>query len=94
MSRKITTLISFKIESAFEELVKNFYSKEADLRHSEFDINPLFREYSKDDPKKFFCIHKAPEGNIQSFVQANSEWIKSQKLISQVWKNHLGYESF
>ena len=38
MSRKITTVISFKIESSFEEWVKIFDSKEADLRHSEFDL--------------------------------------------------------
>ena len=54
MSRKITTVISFKIESTFEEWVKIFDSKEADLRHSEFDIKPLFRGFSKDDPKKLF----------------------------------------
>ena len=52
MSRKITTLISFKIESKFEEWVKIFDSKEADLRHSEFEIKPLFRGFSKDDTKK------------------------------------------
>ena len=52
MSRKITTVISFKIEITFEEWVKIFDSKEADLRHSEFDIKPLFRGFSKDDPKK------------------------------------------
>ena len=52
MSRKITTVISFKIGSTFEEWVKIFDSKEADLRHSEFDIKPLFRGFSKDDPKK------------------------------------------
>ena len=67
MSRKITT-------------VKIFDSKEADLRHSEFDIKPLFRGFSKDDPKKVICIHQAPQGNIQKFVQANSEWIKSHKV--------------
>ena len=80
MSRKITTVISFKIASTLEELVKIFDSKEADLRHSEFDIKPLFRGFSKDDPKKVICIHQAPEGNIQKFVQANSEWIKSHKV--------------
>jgi len=42
MSRKITTVISFKIESTFEEWVKIFDSKEADLRYSEFYIKPLF----------------------------------------------------
>ena len=80
LSREITTIISFKIESKFEEWVKNFDSKEADLRYSEFDIKLLFKGFSKDDPKKIICIHKAPEGNIQKFVQANSEWIKSHKV--------------
>ena len=80
MSRKITTVISFKIESSFEEWVKIFDSKEADLRHSEFDIKPLFRGCSKDDPKRVICIHQAPEGNIQKFFQANSKWIKSHKV--------------
>ncbi len=80
MSRKIKTLISFKIESLLEEWVKIFDSKEADLRHSEFDIKPLFRELSKDDPKKVICIHQAPDVSIQRFVQANSEWIKSHKV--------------
>ena len=48
MSRKITTVISFKIESKFEEWVKIFDSKEADLRNYEFDFKPLFRELIKD----------------------------------------------
>ena len=80
MSRTITTVISFRIKSKFEEWVKIFESQEAQRRHSEFDIKPLFRGLSKDDPKKVICIHQAPEGNIQKFVQANSEWIKSHKV--------------
>ena len=80
MIRKITTVISFKIESIFEEWVKIFDSKEADLRHSEFDIKPLFRGFRKDDPKKVIFIHQATEENIQKFVQANSEWLKSHKV--------------
>ena len=80
MSRKITTVISFKIESSFEEWVKIFDSKEADLRHSEFDIKSLFRGFSKDDPRKANFIHHALKGNIQKFVQANSEWIKIHKV--------------
>ena len=80
MSRKITTVISSKIESIFEEWTKIFETKEADLRHSEFDINPLFKVFSKDDPKKVISVHKAREGNIQKFVQANSECIKSHKV--------------
>ena len=80
MSRKITTVIFFELESKYEEWVKIFDSKEADLRHSKFDIKLLFRELSKDDPKKVICIHQAPKGNIQRFVQANSAWIKSHKV--------------
>ena len=80
MSSKITTVLSFEIESKFEEWVKIFDSKEADLRHYKFDIKPLFRGFSKDDPKKVICINQAQEGNIQKFVQANSEWIKSHKV--------------
>ena len=80
MSRKITTVISFKIESKFEEWVRIFDSKEADLRHSEFDIKPLFKGFSKDDPRKLICIHQALKGNMQKFFKANSEWIKSHKV--------------
>ena len=80
MSRKITSAISLKIESKFVEWAKIFDIKEADLRHSEFNIMLLFRGFSKDDPKKVICIYKAPEGNMQKLVQANSEWIKSQKV--------------
>ena len=80
MPREITTVISFNIENTFEEWVKIFDSKEADLRHSEFNIKPLFRGFSKDDPKKVICIPQALDGNIQKFVQANSECIKSHKV--------------
>ena len=80
MPTNIATVITFKIESTFEEWAKIIDSKESDVRHSEFDIKPLFRGFSKADPKKVICIHQAPEGNIQKFVQANSEWIKSHKV--------------
>ena len=46
MSRKITTVISFKIESKFQDWVKIFDSIEADLRYFEFDFKPLFRKLS------------------------------------------------
>ena len=36
----------------FEECLKIFDSKGADLRNFEFDIKPLYRVFSKDDPKK------------------------------------------
>ena len=80
MSRKIKNVISFNIETTFEEWVKSFDSKEADLRRSELDIKPFFRGIIKDDLKRVICIHKFLEGSIQKFVQANSEWIKSHKV--------------
>ena len=80
MSRKIITVIFFKIKSQYEDLVKIFDIKEADIRHSEFYIKPLFRSFCKDDSKKVIFINRAPEGNIKKFVQANSEWIKSYKV--------------
>ena len=80
MSRKITNVIYFKIEITFEDWVKIFESKEEDLRHSEFDIKPLFRGFSKDDPKKVIFINQSQRGNIQKFVQANGEWIKSRRV--------------
>tara|TARA_B100001989_G_scaffold920_1_gene670 strand:+ start:410 stop:685 length:276 start_codon:yes stop_codon:yes gene_type:complete len=78
--RKITTVISFKIKSKFEEWGKIFDSKEADLRNSEFDIKSFFSGFNKDDPNKVMSIHHSPGGNNQNFVQANSEWIKSHKF--------------
>ena len=69
ISRKITTVVFFKIERKFEEWVKIFESKEVELTHYVFNIKPLFRGFSKDDPKKVICIHQAPEGNIKKFVQ-------------------------
>ena len=80
MFRKITTFSFLNIKSTFEEWVKIFDSKGANLRHSEFDFKPLFRGFIKDDPKKVICVHQAPEGNIQEFVQAKSDWIKSHKV--------------
>ena len=52
MSRKITTVNSFKIESSFEGWVKIFDSKEADLRHSEFILNHYLEDLVKMIQKK------------------------------------------
>ena len=80
MSRTITTVISFKIESTYEEWVKIFDSIEANRRHSEFDIKPLFRGVSKKDPQKVIVIHQAPEGNVQKFVEANGDWMATHRV--------------
>ena len=51
MSCLVTSVFTFKIESTFDEWVAIFDSAEADKRHSEFDIKPLFRGVSKEDPQ-------------------------------------------
>ena len=80
MTLKITTVLTFKIESTFKEWTEIFDSEEANIRHSEFDIKPIFRGVNKDDPKKVIIMLQAPEGNIQKFVEANSEWIESHTV--------------
>ena len=80
MTLKITTVLTFKIESTFEDWSAIFDSQEADRRHSEFDIKPIFRGVSKDDPKKVIVLLQAPEGNIQKFVESNSKWIESHTV--------------
>ena len=92
MSRKITTILSLKIKSKFEQWVKNFDIKEADLRHSEFDINLLFRGFSKDDPKKLFAYIRLKSGIFKSLFKQKVNGFKATKLISQLCKNHFGYE--
>ena len=67
MSSSITSVFTFKIESTFDEWAAIFDSEEADKRHSEFEIKPLFRGVSKEDPLKVNVIHQAPEGNVQKF---------------------------
>ena len=80
MSSKIKTVITFKIERIFDEWAKIFDNKESYLRHSDFNIKPLFRGFIKADLEKVIRINKAPEGNINNFVQENSEWIKRYKV--------------
>ena len=48
MSSSITSVFTFKIESTFDEWAAIFDSEEADKRHSEFEIKPLFRGQSKE----------------------------------------------
>ena len=52
MSCSVTSVFTFKIESTFDEWAAIFDSAEADKRHSEFDIKPLFRGVSKEAYQK------------------------------------------
>ena len=80
MSCSVTSVFTFKIESTFDEWAAIFDSAEADKRHSEFDIKPLFRGVSKEDPQKIIVIHQAPEGNVQKFVEANGDWMATHRV--------------
>ena len=80
MSFLVTSVLTFKIESTFEEWAAIFDSTEADKRHSEFNIKPLFRGVSKQDRQKVIVIHQAPEGNVQKFVKANGDWMATHKV--------------
>ena len=80
MSCSVTSVFTFKIESTFDEWAKIFDSEEAYKRHSLFDINPLYRGVSKEDPQKVIVIHQAPEGNVQKFVEANGEWMATHRV--------------
>ena len=75
MGRKLTTVFTFKINSNFDQWLEIFDSKEAFERLSEFDIKPLYRGQSKQDPVKFIVIHQAPEGNMQKFFEIHGSWI-------------------
>ena len=80
MSCSVTSVFTFKIESTFDEWVAIFDSKEANKRHAEFDIKPLYRGVSKQDPQKVIVIHQAPEGNVQKFIEANNEWMATHRV--------------
>ncbi len=80
MPYTITSVFTFKIESTFEEWAAIFDSEEAYKRHTEFDIKPLFRGVSKEDPQKVIVIHQAPEGNVEKFVKANGDWMATHRV--------------
>ena len=80
MSYSITSVFTFRIESTFEEWSAIFDSAEADKRHTEFNIKPLFRGVSNEDPQKVIVIHQAPKGNVQKFVEANGEWMATHRV--------------
>ena len=67
MGIKLTTVFTFKIRSTFDQWLEFFDSKESVGRLSEFDIKPLYRGQSKQDPQKVIVIYQAQEGNVQKF---------------------------
>ena len=99
MSCTVTSVFTFKIQSTFDEWSAIFDSKEADKRHSEFEIKPLFRGVNKEDPQKVIVIHQAPEGNVQKFLAANGEWMATHRvdlstMEESSWNTSLSKDNF
>ena len=81
MSSTVTSIFTFKVESTFDEWAVIFDSEEATIRHREFNIQPLYRGCSYDDPQKIIVIHQHPEGNIEKFIEANGDWMASHRVV-------------
>ena len=99
MSSLVTSIFTFKIERTFEESAAIFDSAEADKRHSEFLIKPLFRGVSKKDPQRVIVIHQAPEGNVQNFVEVNGDWMAHHRvdlstMEESSWTNEESYKTY
>ena len=80
MSSSVTSVFTFKIESSFDEWAAIFDSEEANKRHSEFNIKPLFRGVSMEDSQKVIVIHQAPKGNVQKFVEPKGDWMATHRV--------------
>ncbi len=68
MSSTVTSVFTFKVESTFDEWA------------GEFNIQPLYRGCSDEDPQKIIVIHQHPEGNIEKFIEANGDWMASHRV--------------
>ena len=80
MSSTVTSVFIFKVETTFEEWAAIFDSEEATKRHREFNIQPLYRGCSDDDPKKIIVIHQPQRGNMEKFIEANADWMASHNV--------------
>ena len=81
MSTTVTSVFTFKVESTFDEWASVFDGKEAARRHREFNIHPLYRGCSDEDPQKVIVIHQHPEGNIEKFIESNGDWMASHRVV-------------
>ncbi len=75
-----TTVVTFKLNGTFAAWSAIFDSDEADKRHAEYGIKPLYRGVSKVDPKKVIVIHQHKEGDLEKFLAANGDWISTHDV--------------
>ena len=67
MTIKISAVNPFNVDYEFAEWEIISDIKDADIRHKEFDINPLFRGFSIKHLQKVIFILMTREGYIQKF---------------------------
>ena len=83
----VTSIFTFKIESTFEEWAAIFDSAEADKRHSEFLIKPLFRGLNKKDPQKLLSFIRLQKVMFKSLLKLMVIGWQRVESIFQLWKN-------
>ena len=85
-----TTVVTFSLNGTFAEWVAIFDSEEANKRHAEYGIKPLYRGINKEDSRKVIVIHQHQEGDLDKFLAANGDWIATHdvdmnSLDQSVW---------
>ncbi len=80
MSDTVTSVLTFRIESTFDEWSSIIDNEEAYKRHLEFEINPLFTGVNKDDPQGVIVIHQTPEGEVQKIEESKGDWMATHKV--------------
>ncbi len=75
-----TTVVTFRLNGTFAEWSAIFDSDEANKRHAEYGIKPLYRGFDKSDPQKVIVIHQHKEGDLEKFLTANGDWIATHNV--------------
>ncbi len=74
------TIVPFTLNGTFAEWSAIFDSDEANKRHSEYGIKPLYRCFSKADSQKVIVIHQHQEGALEKSLEANGDWISTHNV--------------
>ena len=90
MSCTVTSVFIFKIESTFDEWASIFDSAEADKRHAEFDIKPLFRGVARKILKKLLLFIKLQKVMFKSLWKQTVTGWQPIELTYQRWRKRLG----
>lgn len=71
------SITMFKIKVPFNQWASGFDSKEAGKMHKKYEIKPLFRGVSDDDPKRVIVIHRSRPGAVEKLLSENQKMIES-----------------